>query len=498
MQLKLYTRHSKVTAIIDDSYTAYSHSVDTLINWYDNNTSVGRLAVSSQVVFPIFVTLYVVLFFVYILELKPHNFGRKISYELESEIHSIRAEAQSRLLTQVTISILLHILTLIADSVAMAHYSQIMSLPDNVKYYYSNKLQNQRYYWSVPIIMITFDGITFVLLIIVPLYLFRKSKYRYRLTYCLISPFSCLASHAYHIVFAFIHNPYHASSILLLYAIVIFVHIQGFKKFFYFVNSLAIWKQTDNCDCTRQCNKKCSCSKCDGGESDFEFCRCSCIKQCCNTYSSWILKQIGLGKTTTCFYIMIELLLMMVSIGISLALIILLPISNAIYEAPNRLYIIYQASVTFFAGLITFRVLFSERNESIFGLFVRAMAAVENLQPCPENINDITLEEFCKDKSTKNWKNMSDKEKEFYLANEVLSKFIPDSVLKLSPSRQSPGGPSTGGPSPGGPSQGGSSTHNSLDEGSESSGGFRSCFRHSNYTYIKLKNQCDPDDPTIA
>ena len=42
---------------------------------------------------------------------------------------------------------------------------------------------------------------------------------------------------------------------------------------------------------------------------------------------------------------------------------------------------------------------------------------------------------------------MSDKEKKFYLPNEVLSKFIPNSVLKLSPSRQSTGRQSTGGTS---------------------------------------------------
>ena len=61
IQLKLYTMNPQfeVRAPIDDSYSAYSHSVDTLSNWYKEKTEVGNLAVISQVLFPIFVTFYI-------------------------------------------------------------------------------------------------------------------------------------------------------------------------------------------------------------------------------------------------------------------------------------------------------------------------------------------------------------------------------------------------------------------------------------------------------
>ena len=47
------------------------------------------------------------------------------------------------------------------------------------------------------------------------------------------------------------------------------------------------------------------------------------------------------------------------SISLFLAYLIKPPISNAIDEAPNRLYVIYQASVTFFAALIAFQLPYS-------------------------------------------------------------------------------------------------------------------------------------------
>ena len=79
------------------------------------------------------------------------------------------------------------------------------------------------------------------------------------------------------------------------------------------------------------------------------------------------------------------------SIGISLALIVLLPISNTIDKALNRLHVIYQTSVIlFFAGLIVFKLLFSGRNESILCVFIGAMTAVEPVA-VKTTLEEITL-----------------------------------------------------------------------------------------------------------
>ena len=85
-------------------------------------------------------------------------------------------------------------------------------------------------------------------------------------------------------------------------------------------------------------------------------------------------------------------------------MLILLPIDNAIDNAPNNIYIIYQGSVAVIAALVTFQVFFRETN-SIAEVFIKAR-------------DKMTRNEEDDDK----WKKMSEKEKELCLA-EVLLKY---------------------------------------------------------------------------
>ena len=214
--------------------------------------------------------------------------------------------------------------------------------------------------------MLLFDILTFILFIVTPFGLCKRHNKKYKLIYCLIAPLSCIASHSYHIIFAFIHDPYHTTSILLLYAIIVFVHIQGFEKFFYYIHSRKTWND-DNTVCDNIC--------CGYILKFFKLCKwlCDCLFNKCLSLLEWCIKKMGLFATTIVGYI-IEFIFMAGSIGLSLALLILLPISNAIDDAPSRLYIIYQASVTFFAALIAFQLLF-KHNTSIFGIFIKAINA---------------------------------------------------------------------------------------------------------------------------
>ena len=125
--------HQKSTPPIDDSYVAYSHSVETINSWYSQNSAVGNLAVISQVLFPVFVMVYIVTFFVFFLELKPHDFGKKLENELTSDSKSIKASAEAKLLTKVTISILFHLCCLAANIAALAHNR---FLPQKIHNYY--------------------------------------------------------------------------------------------------------------------------------------------------------------------------------------------------------------------------------------------------------------------------------------------------------------------------------------------------------------------------
>jgi hypothetical protein len=54
--------------------------------------------------------------------------------------------------------------------------------------------------------------------------------------YTLLSPLSCIATHSYHIIFAFINNPFHATSVLLSYIMTLFIVVVILQKTYYFVH----------------------------------------------------------------------------------------------------------------------------------------------------------------------------------------------------------------------------------------------------------------------
>ena len=361
--------HQKYTAPIDDTYNGRSYNIETLKTWYKSNTRTDILALASQVVFPIFVMVYIFLFFVYLLELKPYEIGKDIEKEMTSNVRRVKAKAEAKLLTKLTIAFLFHLLTLAADIAAFTQYSKLSK--EVHEYYFAPP----RCFWSVPIVMIVFDGLSFLVIYFTSTIVALLTKKWYRLTYCLLSPLACAVSHSYHIVFAFINNPYHATSILLLYAIVLFVHILGFQKVFYLVNYF--WEKIPF-------GQHCA-------EGTFAR-RCG---QNCGTFICFIILFIFMG----------------VSIGLSLALLTLLPISNAIDDAPNRLYVIYQASVTFFAALIAFQVIF-RHNNSPFAFLIKAK----------EMCNEEELNNLCQDCDNDNiWTEKSEKEREIYLVEKVIS-----------------------------------------------------------------------------
>ena len=385
----------RVTAPIDDTYTASAYSAKTLKNWYESSHEVGYLAISTQVLFPVIMTFSFFIFFIYTLEFEPYNLGKKLNNELTSKDSKVKARSNAKLWTKFTISALFHLCILAADGGARSQYEL---LPDKISDYYD---ANPRLFWGVPIEMIVFDVLTILLFIIGPIVVAMCTKKWYILTYCLIAPLSCLASHSYHIIFAFINDPFHATSILLLYGIVIFVHVQGFQKMFYLMNSK--WSKS-NIDC-------------------FKCCKSRYPNHCKDHYTGQYLTIVALH--------IVEFILMAGSISLSLAFLIKLPISSAIDEAPNRLYVIYQASVTFFAALVAFQLLFRETSSN-FDVFIKAIDAKQaedknsgpNYKPEAETRRSEEtplLNPVDSEKKTKDWKELSDKEKEFYLARCLMS-----------------------------------------------------------------------------
>ena len=367
--MKLYAGHQfeRFEAPIDNTYSASAHSAETVVSWYNQNKDVGIIAVVSQVVFPIFVTFFVFLFLIFIVECEPYKRGKRLQNELDSNDHKVTDNAEAGLLTKYVAAVLFHLFTLSSDGAALGHYRHV---PKCIKeYYYSEPM-----FWAAPITMTVFDCITFILFIVIPpivccvlsLSKCNQKKYEYILIYSVVSPFSCIASHSYHIVFAFIINPYHATSILLIYAIIAFVNIQAFQKLFYFVNP--------------------SCP----------------IENTCGRYLIFV------------FLFMLEFVFMGASIALSITLIVKLPLSNAIDDAPNHLYVIYQASVTFFAALIAFQVIFRQPN-SAFDVYTKA---IDGYMAKSDQVDHQLNNPVDKKKS---WKELSEREKENLLAKVTIS-----------------------------------------------------------------------------
>ena len=419
--------HQRLHAPIDDNYQAKSHSVSTLIQWHEDHPHVSRLVLSAQVLFPILATLFMTLFFIYVIELEPRNIGRKLNNQVNSSVNYISASGEAKILIILTISVLFNACTLITDSYALKEYHKLA--PEVKEYYYHDSCEFRCFY-IIPYLMLFFDILSLLFIVIpvsVLVFSYGKSscicvcaaavtntaksccQTRDRLVeeedgrqegqehvevhitqanvnwsillYTLLSPFSCIATHAYHVIIAFIDNAYHASSVLLLFIIVLFIHVVVFLKIYYYV-------------CKWRNSKK---------HSD-------CCKNFC--WTMFIL----------CCYLA-GVLTLAVIIGLTVSMLILLPINNAINNAPNNIYIIYQGSVAVIAALVTFQVFFRETN-SVAEVFIKARDRMiqdkdrPRVQEEDNNNNEQGTQPGSKD--DKKWEKMSEKEKELHLATVFL------------------------------------------------------------------------------
>lgn len=365
--------HQKITGQVDSTYTAQSHSLVTLKDWHSQNSHVSKLVLSSQVIFPIFATGFLILYFIYLIESGPTKLGEKLNSQADSCVSDISDTAKSKVWIIVTINLLFTIGNIIADLVALIEY---LRLPKEIESYFRDSSEAFAYLRSVPFTMLIFDVFSFVLFILAPSFIAcgkigcckgqpepnQKDHCKFKLSdllYTLLSSLSCIATHSYHIIFAFINNPYHATSVLLLYTMVLFVIVVIFQKIFYFV---------------LKCFRKCE----DSGE----------VHVCAYVVMFFLYIAAIAG--------------MIVCIGLTVAVLLVLPINNAIDQASNEIYAIYQASVTVFAALITFQVFFREANPT-YAVLIKAADKSSKLST-----------------NSKKWEDMSEKEKELRLGDALL------------------------------------------------------------------------------
>ena len=375
--------HQKITGQIDSTYTAQSHNLESLQDWHMKNSHVSKLVLSSQVIFPFFASIFLALYFIYLIESEPANLGKKLNSQVDDKSpDEIKAAANSQVWIIVTISILFTSGAIATDIAALVEYSL---LSKEIEYYINHNSSSAFVHLHVvPITMLFYDSLSTVF-ILVPFIVAcckcckwtckfkccktfgcygEDGKCVFKISdilYTLLSPFTCIATHSYHIIFSFINNPYHATSVLLpVYIMTLFVVVVMLQKIFYFVLS-GFQKFSDV-----QKRKKCA-------------------------YGVIVIfYTVAIIATAGC-------------IGLTVAVLIVLPLNNAIDLASNEIYAIYQASVTVFAALVTFQVLFRETNSSLAVLIKAA-----------DKYDSVT--------SLRKWEDMSEKEKEVQLGRIILSR----------------------------------------------------------------------------
>ena len=380
--------HQKITGQIDSTYIAQSHSLKTLQDWHMKNSHVSKLILSSQFIFPVFASIFLALYLIYLIESEPANLGKKLNSQADGKSpNEIRDAANAKIWIIVTISTLFTCIVIATDITALLEYRY---LPKEIAHYIGDKSNPAFIHLHiVPISMLFYDLLSLIFFIFVPFIIvcckcccMRCGEFKISdFLYTLLSPLTCIATHSYHIIFAFINNPYHATSVLLFYIMTLFIVVVIFQKTYYFV--LFCFEKQQKCGHIEGCVDKQSGQRRKGYD----------IVQKCVLVLSFIVVIIGLAAC----------------IGLTVAVLIILPLNNAIDLASNEIYAIYQASVTVFAALVTFQVFFGQTN-SIFAVFIKA---------ADKRVSKTTNGDKTKWKTE--WKEMSEKEKEIRLGDLFLS-----------------------------------------------------------------------------
>lgn len=357
LQLKYFAMKQKITGEFDSTYSAHFHSLETLKDWHSQHSSASNILLSSQVLLPSISSVFMTLYFIYLLETEPNNLREKLDKHIECGSKEINREGKALVWIIVAISTLFTVCTIIADAVGLYEYNDLRK---EIADYFNDDSRNEYgFLHTIPIIMLVYDLLS-LLFIVFPFTVkcLRSCKCKLKvsfLVYSLLAPLTCITTHSYHIIFAFINNPYHATSVLLFYIMTLFVLVVVFHKIYYFVSV-----------------------KIEQGQP---------------------LILLPLYFVTSVF------------IGIPLVLtviiLLILPITDAVDEASNQIYSIYQVTVTVFAALVTWKIVFRDTN-SVFAVLIKAGDKLHS------------QDEESSDNERIIWKNLSEKEKEIELCIQFL------------------------------------------------------------------------------
>ena len=203
--------------------------------------------------------------------------------------------------------------------------------------------------------------------------------------HAIFGPVSCTIIHSYHILIGFIHTPQHATSVLILYGIVLFVYLIALRTtYFNLLSLIACYEESNESKLTKCLN---------------------CL--CCRT---WTSKQKEFCIPFVLFLTAIFLALTFAYVSF---LFILLPIKNVIDDAGNQFLSINQTALVIFGAAITFGLYRQKKGDTSTVLDYGVKVLDRRYQNGQYHIN--------KEK----WQEMSDERKREEVVAVVLDAYIP-------------------------------------------------------------------------
>ena len=431
----------QVNARITDNYNARGESLETLVKFHNGDGQniavirgayLTRYTVAFQILFPL-----VVIFFLgwlshhlvendvvkgYFKNLRnaiDHPENESVRNEnLNTNIYSIREVKVSTrnmyilILIVCSVTFVVYVLALDIAAVANRHTKVIEKIffnpvpPGFMDANYGNVSELFQIEYSIPLIMLFYDFVILFSMVVGLLCIrcgLKKKWYHVG-----IGPVACIVVHSYHIVVGFLHSPYHASGILIFYAIVALVYFITMRAAYYNLFHLYVSSKhnkviacTDVCKllfivfgillfspivlfliCVLKYKKLASCL------------RGCCTSECCKYKRKKRDNPVKRNKCLLCGccvcdqdefcsefkfpYPIVMTILSLLSVFIAAVMVfvvylfILVPISLAIDNAPNRLFGINQTLLVFIGAAITYKLYRSKKTRTWFDRIVEA------------------------------------------------------------------------------------------------------------------------------
>ena len=336
-----------IAAEIDDTYIPKAVSVGILEAFHENDSSihVSRLAFASQVVIPIVSFLFLVACWIYYWEVSHTSLSlrKKLTRGSGEDMvlwgGSQRDSVDVTILSMVIGSATFCLYVIALDITAM--HNALYTVDADVKKYYNFDTGITNFsleYFIVFLIFIEDSIVVLVMFVFFWIIVCTSICYHYccsdafkyswsAFVYLTIGPVMCVIIHGNHIIIGFIHSPYHAGSVLIFYGIVILAIVYFYQAF--------------------HGTFKCFIAKI----------------RCCEQ------KQLS----DVCFFLLFAIISIIVSglLVFIVAFFLLVPIDNAIDDAPSQLFSIERTVVVVLAIIVTCKV-YSRKPETLLSSVVKA------------------------------------------------------------------------------------------------------------------------------